>query len=157
MENSFEENKFIIIGDFILSQLQEFYVTGNQTNLIRRFVDFLNFGDLVQWNSIKNINDRLLDLVICATESTCVVKNNEDPLVPLDPHHPGLLIQLSNDSVSYKKIPTIIKRYDMERVDVQKFSRFLCEINWTQLLSYRNDVDTMCETFNDIVQKMIPE
>ncbi|KAG5874504.1 hypothetical protein JTB14_025782 [Gonioctena quinquepunctata] len=63
----------------------------------------------IQWNSIKNINDRLLDLVLCSTEATCVVQNNEDPLVPIDPHHPELLIQVSNDSVSYKKFPTIDK------------------------------------------------
>ncbi|KAG5892319.1 hypothetical protein JTB14_012159 [Gonioctena quinquepunctata] len=63
------------------------------------------------------VNDSLLDLVICSTESTCVVENNEDPLVPIDPHHPGLLIQLPNDSVSYKKFPTIIKSssHDPER------------------------------------------
>ncbi|KAG5880200.1 hypothetical protein JTB14_018062 [Gonioctena quinquepunctata] len=50
------------------------------------------------------------NLVICSTESTCVVQNNEDPLVTIDPHHPGLLIQPPNDSVSYKKFPTIIER-----------------------------------------------
>ncbi|KAG5883634.1 hypothetical protein JTB14_025137 [Gonioctena quinquepunctata] len=59
------------------------------------------------------VNDSLLDLVICSTESTCVVQNNEDPLVTIDPHHPGLLIQLPNDSVSYKKFPTIIKRIEV--------------------------------------------
>ena len=47
--------------------------------------DFMNISNLSQYNGCININDRILDLVLCSI--SCRVKSSAAPLTPEDPHH----------------------------------------------------------------------
>ncbi|KAG5873243.1 hypothetical protein JTB14_009548 [Gonioctena quinquepunctata] len=71
----------IILANFNIPVLQNFNDTKLRSNLIFRLNNFLNYCDMTQNNTVKNHNNRLLDLVISNSESVCEVLPDEDPLV----------------------------------------------------------------------------
>ncbi|KAG5864529.1 hypothetical protein JTB14_029365 [Gonioctena quinquepunctata] len=92
MKDSLQLYKTIIIGDFNITKLQEHYDSEHYTHLVSRFMNFLDLCGSSQYNFVKNYNDKLLDLVIAPIDFFCEVKHHEDPIVPIDTHHSGLLV-----------------------------------------------------------------
>ncbi|KAG5858259.1 hypothetical protein JTB14_026383 [Gonioctena quinquepunctata] len=48
--------------------------------------------DFTQKNEIRNVNNRILDLILSPGDVDCNVSLDNDPLVVIDPHHPALII-----------------------------------------------------------------
>lgn len=86
-----------VIGDFNLTNL-DWRLVGSPSyklsQLYELFVDFVNVNNLKQCSSTKNCMGRTLDLVLARLPS-CTVAEAIDILVPVDPLHPPLFIEIS--------------------------------------------------------------
>lgn len=98
--NSCPNDLFVIMGDFNFSNIIwacNCYVTPQYSNVVGEaqtyFFDTLSECDLTQYNFCRNINNRILDLVLCNTALQIV--SSDYPLVPEDVHHKSLEITLN--------------------------------------------------------------
>ncbi|KAG5883211.1 hypothetical protein JTB14_032867 [Gonioctena quinquepunctata] len=131
------------VKDVIRTVVPDFEMTGSKTYR------------LAQRNYVRNNNNRLLDLVICPAETRCVVQHNDDPIVPIDLHHPGLTVQLSISTGNVKNFVSSVKRFDLKIIDEAKFSHLLSELNWSQALLHLDSVDSMCTILNDSLHNIM--
>ncbi|KAJ8721760.1 hypothetical protein PYW08_004162 [Mythimna loreyi] len=98
LELQCRENKFLILGDFNQPNINwqvtadsEYLCPSNLHGPIQTtFCDTLTAGNLLQYNSHRNANDRILDLVLSNDEVT--VNSSQSPLVEEDLHHKALCI-----------------------------------------------------------------
>lgn len=92
------DGKLSILGDFNLNAIDWTIVSGDypsstkvkhHSNLCNILIDFTYANNLRQCNTIKNHNDKVLDLVLTDL-SPCTVKESCNVLCPIDPLHPAL-------------------------------------------------------------------
>lgn len=133
---------FLIVGDFNFGGDVEWHNSIDAIGLhpvnvsvqcILEFFDTINMCNLTQFNSERNSNNRLLDLVF----SNGVVKVNEcsDPLaVPVDSHHKPLIINVDFVEV-HKCIDKKHIKYIFERGDYPAINSELEMTNWNMLTS----------------------
>lgn len=101
-------DKFLVLGDFNMSRIQWNAACNvaylSPSNAIRqveyKLLDELSACNLSQYNNILNKYGKILDLVVCTDDVE--VSNCDFPLVPLDPHHKALHVNL--DLSSYKPL-----------------------------------------------------
>ncbi|KAG5894007.1 hypothetical protein JTB14_031007 [Gonioctena quinquepunctata] len=110
-----------------------------------------------QINSMKNHSYRLLDLVITNSKSVCDVLQDEEPLVSIDPHHPGLIEHLSPVHAVIRNFSSTAKRYDFENINRQKFCQLLSAVKWDQQINVIDDVEQASVILNDIMKNIIPK
>ena len=58
-------------------------------------IDGITALGLYQINYVKNLNDRLLDLIYATTSLDCSIASTNNPIVNEDRHHPTLLLSFS--------------------------------------------------------------
>lgn len=93
---------FIMAGDYNLADSVTWSTNPiNPTNICdainvngkipNALVDLLSFCNLNQFNMIRNVNDRTLDLIISNIRNSHInVSRSCYPLVPIDDHHPAI-------------------------------------------------------------------
>lgn len=130
---------FLIVGDFNMpnidwdlkssGHLDPMEVT-NENQII--FLDTVYACNLEQYNNIRNTNGRLLDLVYC--NSNLTVSPSDYPLVPEDPHHRSICIELSLDTHNYLSIN---KRtlFNYKEGNYAEINTGLGKTNWDDILS----------------------
>nr|XP_022900159.1 uncharacterized protein LOC111413428 [Onthophagus taurus] len=100
-------------------------------DLKRPLTNFRHFHDFRQYNTIVNINNRLLDLIFA--NMSCAVTRDLDPLLAEDSHHPVLAIVLvyapQVSMFKQRGVPT----YNFRRADYPLLYRMLGEVNWSDL------------------------
>ncbi|XP_045541846.1 uncharacterized protein LOC123723306 [Papilio machaon] len=163
-----ENDHVLLAGDFNLTNLtwsqqpgvSYLQPTGNpSSSLDAMFVDFIAENDLNQFNCIVNSNQRILDLVLCNT-TELLIKETSNPISIVGCHHPPLNITV----ISYKK--QLVKeiyneRYNFYKADYDNIIFDLNRIAWIDVLSKRNDVNTMLLTFyselDNVIKKYVPK
>lgn len=135
--NSCPRDAFLILGDFNLSNV-DWHCVDNTTQPIGmsgesqiQFFDTLAECDLQQYNLCKNINNRLLDYVLCNRNVS--VLQCEDPLVPEDTHHYSLYITLNFTNENILNIKPRLK-YFYEKADFSAIKASLDKIDWNNIL-----------------------
>ena len=112
--------------------------------------------DFTQFNSVKNINNRTLDLVL----SNCQVSVGEEyfPLVKIDNHHPALVISVLDVNIKQNKL----KKYSYNNFNSANYDSVnanLSTINWNDIFSGIVDVDILVNLFdfhiNDVKGNLI--
>lgn len=95
----FPEDIFIICGDYNLPEISwscdDDGLTYSYTSSTRApfITETFAANGFYQANNVLNLNNITLDLIFC-TDKHLVVENSNEPLVPIDKHHPALNISL---------------------------------------------------------------
>lgn len=150
------QDKFIILGDFNMSFIDwldtdEGLVPVNASgDSAAHFIETFNFCNLEQYNSVINAQGRILDLVFAS--ETISVAPCLDPLVPEDPYHKALCINVPfTESASLPLTNHIVFLYN--RGDYNSIKDDLVAADWTDLLC-RGSLDEAVQCFYRIVYNL---
>ncbi|KAG5894985.1 hypothetical protein JTB14_014871 [Gonioctena quinquepunctata] len=135
-ENFQENNKTIIIGDFNISELHDPENPDQHSNLVSRLNAFLNYCDSTQHNKICNANNRILDLVIAPSDYALEVSRDENTPVPIDVHHPGLLVNILLECEKIPAFTSNLQRFNFKKANIRKLSQLFSEVNWCDLPNF---------------------
>ncbi|CAG9103056.1 unnamed protein product [Plutella xylostella] len=140
-----------------LSSANDFLIpSGLSGDHVYNFIDTLSLCNLNQYNNILNNFGRLLDLVL--SNKNVSVKECLDPLVPEDPHHKALLIDIALSTTTPLPInPHTL--YSYSRADYTNIKKSVREINWHDKLSSHDlntAVDLFYSTLYSIRDKYVP-
>lgn len=133
----------IVMGDFNVPSFVNSDIVDSKTIVIKNFMYFLNLN---QVNQMLNSSDRLLDLVLCNVD--CEIISDNAPLVPVDAHHPALII--SFHKIDCKNSQFITNRnkktYNFKNADFPALYNSLLQIDWTFLTEFE-DVNSAVDEF----------
>lgn len=157
------DDLFLVLGDFNMSDItwlssaNDFLIpSGLSGDHVYNFIDTLSLCNLNQYNNILNNFGRLLDLVL--SNKNVSVKECLDPLVPEDPHHKALLIDIALSTTTPLPInPHTL--YSYSRADYTNIKKSVREINWHDKLSSHDlntAVDLFYSTLYSIRDKYVP-
>lgn len=159
---------FLILGDFNVSdanwQASEFFshsellLDTKGSYSTQCLSDFMSISGLKQYNSVKNVNGRILDLVFSNNNCECSVTACDHPFTPEDSHHKSLSIDLNVVILeSLKPKPTYI--YNFHSADFSKINDELNKIDWLDYFSGLNIeecVHKFYQLINDLICKNVP-
>lgn len=122
----------LIIGDFNLYSASQ--------NVQNYFVFFVTFCGLSQRNTVVNANERLLDLVLTtAGEEEASVSLANDPLVPIDAHHPPLEVHIRYENIR-RPCPTVeppqfekSPPWNFSKCDFIQLYSQMAQVDWSPL------------------------
>lgn len=150
-------SKFIILGDFNMSNI-EWFRSGKCFTAIdfdgfsaSNLLDTLTCTDLSQFNGIKNSFNRILDLVLSNVELT-VVRANEI-ITNEDDYHPSLIVTVHSANVKFMKVKKG-RKLNYRKADYVSINTEIEQINWTEILNDQN-IDIASENFYYIIMNII--
>ncbi|CAG9120858.1 unnamed protein product, partial [Plutella xylostella] len=114
------------------------------------FLDTVSFCGLQQFNLIVNKFDQILDLVLSNDDVSVTLCT--DPLVPEDPYHPALYINVSFVELE-PLVPCKRTMYCYNRADFTKIHNEINSIDWQNTLGV-GSVDDAVGKFYDIVYEL---
>lgn len=149
----------VIIGDFNCH-----LNTSDSKALVLK--DFLSTTNLIQCNVITNRFEKMLDLV-CSNE-VCTISRATFPLVPEDPHHPALSVDVVISSThryvqygfcSYDTNESPNPNFNFWKADLSGLYMYLSTIDWSYLKNF-TDSNLACLEFLyiifDVFKKFVP-
>jgi hypothetical protein len=155
------DDTFLILGDFNISNacwIQDADTTGMSIMTNGEYpatlaADFMNLSQLYQFNSVKNMNNRLLDLIF--SNKVCDVTSCSRPLTSEDGHHPALNINiiLSYEKLLSPNINAVKKMFHLSNFEAIKNK--LAEIDWCEEFSNLTGLEAQIEFFYIIINKLI--
>lgn len=138
-------SNLIILGDFNLPEYINYITDGTICNRILPLLNFLNFMELIQCNTVINSENRMLDLVL--SNRNCSIVKAPNILVREVRHHPALVCLSRSVSKSEKnKITEMNVFYNFRKANFFGLYNSLCHIKWDFLDNIRN-CDEACEAF----------
>lgn len=160
MEKMGENDLILVCGDFncstvrwecqpVAENMSAVGVDSKWTGII----DTFNFLELKQFNKINNLNNRILDLVLCNKFRVKELTRSCVPIVNEDDHHPALEFLFDIKNYSYLKEPTEY-RLNFKKADFEAMNTDLSEVDWISLLS-DSDVESQVEVFYSILKNLI--
>ncbi|CAH2109339.1 unnamed protein product [Euphydryas editha] len=157
-------NKYhsIVIGDFNMGSIDwtQLQVAAGLTVpssthsiLFKDFLDFTHLNNLEQYNTVCNVNNKILDLVL-ADQLFCQVTEATVSLSKIDPHHPPLDIVLEYHPDKALK-PNKIIRYNYYKANYENINSELGKINWQELFKNIMDPNQMLDIFYERIDRLI--
>lgn len=159
-------DKMLVLGDFNMSSikwqtnfdgsLSPFNVT---SDLHRNLLNTMQFGNLMQRNSIHNHRSETLDLVLSSFPSSSVqVSKSDHSLVQEDRYHPTLHITL-HTSTHLMKQAFSFKTYNFKKANYEHICEELNQVNWHFLnnLPINQAVSNFYAILNDLIEKFVPK
>lgn len=146
---------FLFFGDWNVPSFADFDPKSSLANVesrkCRLIFDFMSVCNLRQLNSIRNHNNRVLDLVFSTLDLNFL--ECDGPLVRPDPHHPPLVCDFrleippvqGNTFVNYKKS------------DYFSINSIFCQIDWISLFNNNETVSGCVDTFYNVSRLVIKE
>lgn len=135
-------SNFVIMGDLNLNE--------NNPNIMRSFDIFCNLIGGTQGNTITNINNRMLDVVISDLNFNV---ERAEPFVTEDNHHPSLKFSI----IANYTLPTCTNSnalvYNFKKADFLRLFELLRAENW-EVLNKCEDVNKAMEVFYDILYEI---
>lgn len=146
--------QLIIVGDFNIPHLSCNYTEQNNDPKSHVMNNFLLFHDLQQRNSVKNVNNRILDFVL--TNIDIEVIGEPHSIFQIDPHHPPLKIEVNCvNSIPSNIVPNVENiRYNYFKADYIKLNDILSKINWN-VIDDCDNVDNACVIFYNYLRDAI--
>lgn len=166
VNNKEPNSNFLLCGDYNLNSSVA-WVRRNESDAVclaanlegdipNAIVDTLSVTNLQQFNYVKNLNNRSLDLVLSNLDPECVqLSRAEHPFVAEDAHHPALSIALDVSPVKFiseKRSP----KPNFFRADYFELAAKLVMINWVSLFATLSASECLVR-FNDILKRLIDE
>lgn len=127
------DDNFVIVGDWNFPKIK--WINSSEIGAIPvqytdslscHFIDTLSLLLFDQYNTQYNKLDRILDLVLSNLE--CTVESSQNPIVPIDEHHPALLISISVSVKSLNSNARIIKLFG--QADYSLINEALSKVDW---------------------------
>lgn len=161
------DDYFLFVGDFnirhaswLLCDVQCINLINTRDlgddQLVANICDFLKFNGLKQYNLIKNINNRQLDLV--KSNFDRVVYRSFEPLIKEDAHHPTLGIVLTGIHAKLLRSNSrFVRLFRSCNYDV--VNQALSRVDWDECFS---DLDFNCAVnefykgLNNLISDLIP-
>ncbi|XP_055615151.1 uncharacterized protein LOC129761454 [Toxorhynchites rutilus septentrionalis] len=157
-------DEIVVFGDFNLPNLKWQFGSGYflyadpahstfhaGTNAL---LDGYSYNLLQQINSIRNENDRMLDLCFLSKpDEAPMLSVAPAPLVKSAPHHPPLHFTMNISLNSFSIVPTAV-HYDFKSADFNSIIGVLLDIDWYEILD-KDDVDAAVQTYTNIVSYLI--
>lgn len=147
----------LIFGDFNVPSFTNNVISDKKSFILR---NFLAMSSLVQRNVVRNVNDRLLDLVMSNFE--CNVLRNYTPLVMEDEYHPSLSIDFTS---SYVHVPDFQinrdppKEYNFRKANFHLMYEMILGADWSYVYGSAS-VDEACDALygalNNIFDSCVP-
>lgn len=172
--SSASSNDFmLVVGDFNLPFVKWDFVP-DSPNLLPissnswtdTFFNALSDLCLFQLNSIRNINDKLLDLVFVSDPAECQISRIPPVTTPEDRYHPTLEIicPLPNDAV-HEPLHVNTKCFNFKKSNYAQLNLLFAKINWNNIISVKvgtpDYIDRAVQTFYDTIytcmNKCIPQ
>lgn len=147
----------LIIGDFNIPMLYPNNPNRLLSRIEREFQVFVNLMNLTQFNSILNENNRILDYILSNVHVS--VHRSENPLVPLDKHHPALECFLQCEKAVNVR-PVYNQQYNFAKGDFLHLYYLLKNTDWEILKQYKNTdeaVNKFYELFYHALDNSVPK
>ena len=145
-------NRFIIVGDFNIPRLNEFYNSNSVDNSTALLLNFQNFFGVEQVNRVCNNNKHILDLVISTLH--CEVERNTISFVREDDHHPTLVINAPlNEAKCRDLVLNNDGNYNFRKANFGLMYDSFANLDWSDLVSV-TDVNLAVKLFYDKVYEI---
>lgn len=156
----------VLCGDFNRPYL-EWSCFGDDTHLIpthvdngsTAFVDSVTFSGLMQFNTVRNCNNRLLDLVFCNSNILSNISRSDLPIIEEDSHHPSIEFTLTTTELSDLRKRSFEHAYCFRKAPYCLLSTQLQDILWADCfepLDLHGCIDFLYSTLNNLIQTYIP-
>ncbi|KAK9695098.1 Endonuclease-reverse transcriptase [Popillia japonica] len=133
--NNNPDSAFIILGDFNIPTTEWTVSAQDELRPIheisfrsKELGEFISICSVTQHNSVKNTNNRILDLVFSNHTHRLARVSVGQPLVPED-HHPTIEFSLNLSAIDSLKIREG-SVYDFKRANYIKLKRLLALVDW---------------------------
>lgn len=160
-----ENESVMIFGDFNLpniewKDIQDFnselknYSTPFNVKSIKEscIVDGMAFNNLVQINSIRNLNSNLLDLMFCNIQNDCRIFESESPLTLIDKYH--IPVEIIIEIEPFTPLEGLTRFRDFKKADYFIINSQLNSYDWSNLLT-NTDVDRDVDLLHNIIVSII--
>lgn len=145
----FYNRNLLLLGDFNIPEYIHSFEEGISSPFTTALDNFCNFLELSQYNYITNVNHRLLDLVL--SNFQCEVLLAPESIVPIDSHHPPLLISFVTSFLSKQnKVKSNGFFYNFKRADFHSLYHSLGNTCW----DFLEDIDDIDEAFEQFYSKL---
>ncbi|XP_053686335.1 uncharacterized protein LOC128735876 [Sabethes cyaneus] len=119
-------------------------------------IDGMNFLNLSQVNTHRNHLRRMLDLVFCSSDCSLTVDSCITPLLPVDPHHPPLVLSMPvhNNSAVADGMEVQRRELNYKKIDFAALTEYLLDTDWSVLFDC-DDVNEMATRFCSIISQWL--
>lgn len=155
----YPDHSFVLIGDYNLPELSwvddDTLPVGSSPRSCE-FLDRISFLDLSQFNFIRNVDDRTLDLVLSTLPDGCNVEG-EDSFLPIDSPHPPLCITLPVNP--FETLSEDFFGYNFRRGPYSFLNNLFWEFDWITYLKSDNvetNVDLFTVFISNVIQVFVP-
>ena len=149
-------NNILVMGDFNIPSLVDYYNSGNSSQTVRLLTNFLQFNNLKQFNNIVNINGGILDLVISNTSNNMTVMKEDMAIVAIDKNHPCFTVNLSVCKSVSANMPhengTLC--YNFSKANLNTLYAELLKTDWGTVIS-TNNADLSLERFHNTLEHIL--
>lgn len=147
--NYLYNKNLLLIGDFNISDYSNWIDNHISSVFTISIENFSNFLELSQNNYIRNSNGKILDLVL--TNFQCEVSLAADSIVPIDSHHPPLLICFETTLQSKQnRVKSNGTFYNFKRADLHSLYQTLGTTCW----DFLKDTDNIEDAFEQFYSKL---
>lgn len=144
-----QNNDVLLLGDFNIPKYASYLADSLPDGKMLALNNFLNMLNLQQLNFVYNIDNKLLDLIIC--NKKCTVEKSVDVLTREDNYHPALCILLGDSycSNTKNKFPSNANNnYNFRKANFQMLYDMLQNEDWS-FVSHLSHVIPACQAFYD--------
>lgn len=159
------ERTAIIVGDFNLpnirwvNMLNENFLQPTQVDSrSSSLIDILSYSEFLQYNNVRNSNDKVLDLILCNRDMITNVTHTDAPLVEEDPHHASLEFYFKIESLKPLEHSNN-KLFNFNKADYTNINRELADVDWNSVLAQKSlteIVNSFYLILENIIQKYVP-
>lgn len=149
--------KFLIVGDFNLGASIEWYLfegscipLSHNGETASELVNTMAINELMQMNSIRNINGRILDLLLTNTDISI---HSAQPLTNIDSHHPPFIFNLVASNLKFIKPKKTIK-LNFYKANYFMINNELSQLHWEEIFAGLN-LDDMVNKFYEVLHSII--
>lgn len=142
----------ILVGDFNIPQ---FCNNNCNSNVVQLTFEFMSYMQLIQYNTIRNVSDVVLDLVLSSIE--CTVTKSINPLVSEDVHHPALQIKYAMSTAAGDCVLNRVEQYNFAKGDYLLLYNLMKNVDWSILSSFKNDINSYTAHFYRIIWNIIDQ
>ena len=165
ISQQFNNSGLCIMGDFNLPKatwvMEELcsavnrppngYLAPAEIEKMQLISEICSLHNLFQLNNVQNINNVILDLVLCQSQFPITQPHIDETLLPLDNHHPPLLLNI-NMSKNHNRPSAQGDEYyyDFKSANFNDINEYLGYISWDNLFAGKT-VEEMTTLFYEIL------
>ena len=158
--SNLDNKELLILGDFNLSSIQ--WVNVNQNNYLdpynveskySQLIDNLSILNCMQFNTVLNQKNKLLDLIFCNSTNISEVNHCSSSLVQEDVHHPTIEFLYSFDD--FRGLKNNNNKYlNFKKANYTLINQEISSIDWINAFNH-GSLNTNLSIFYDNIWKII--